>query len=102
MENSQRSSALEGRLPEIKGKLKFFQGYSITHSTFANCLQAGGFNAISVYHHWGLSEGKAGSLDYDYHRSQTELYEVAKEVGLLVVSRPGVSISDIDRAGSHY
>ena len=55
------------------------------------CIQAAGFNAVSVYHHWGLSEGKAGSLDFNYHRSHTELYEVAKEVGLLVIARPGVS-----------
>ena len=55
-------------------------------------MKAAGFNAISVYHHWGLSEGKAGSLDFDFYRSHTTLYEVAKEVGLLVIARPGVSI----------
>lgn len=31
-------------------------------------------------------------MDFDFFRSQTELYEVAKAVGLLVVSRPGVSL----------
>ncbi|KAH8115249.1 hypothetical protein DFH11DRAFT_1726116 [Phellopilus nigrolimitatus] len=44
---------------------------------------------ISVYHHWGVSEGKQGNLDFDYYRSQTDVYEVAKEVGLLVIARPG-------------
>ncbi|KIP05238.1 glycoside hydrolase family 35 protein [Phlebiopsis gigantea 11061_1 CR5-6] len=56
-------------------------------------LRAAGFNAISVYHHWGLSEGKQGSLDFDYYRSHTDLYEVAKEVGLLVIARPGPYIN---------
>ena len=55
------------------------------------CIQAAGFNAVSVYHHWGLSEGKSGSLNFDFYRSHTELYEVAKDVGLLVIARPGVS-----------
>lgn len=65
----------------------------ISYSTASSLtsLQAAGFNAISVYHHWGLSEGKQGSLDFDYYRSHTDLYETAKEVGLLVISRPGVS-----------
>ena len=50
---------------------------------------------MSVYHHWGLSEGKAGELDFDYYRSQTEVYEIAKEVGLLVMARPGVSLQTL-------
>ncbi|EKM53444.1 glycoside hydrolase family 35 protein [Phanerochaete carnosa HHB-10118-sp] len=56
-------------------------------------MRAAGFNAISVYHHWGLSEGKQGSLDFNYYRSHTDLYEVAKEVGLLVIARPGPYIN---------
>ncbi|KAI0821239.1 glycoside hydrolase family 35 protein [Irpex lacteus] len=62
-------------------------------------LKAAGFNGVSVYHHWGISEGKAGSLDFDYFRSQTEVYEVAKEVGLLVTSRPGPYINAETTAG---
>lgn len=45
-----------------------------------------------MYHHWGLSEGKQGNLNFDYYRSHTDVYELAKEVGLLVIARPGVSI----------
>ncbi|KAI0688987.1 glycoside hydrolase family 35 protein [Cytidiella melzeri] len=56
-------------------------------------MKAAGFNGVSVYHHWGLSEGKAGSLDFLFYRSHTEVYEVAKEVGLLVTSRPGPYIN---------
>ncbi|KAK7695246.1 hypothetical protein QCA50_002436 [Cerrena zonata] len=62
-------------------------------------MKAAGFNSVSVYHHWGISEGKQGQLDFEYHRSQTDLYEVAKEVGLFVVSRPGPYINAETHAG---
>ncbi|GJE91462.1 glycoside hydrolase family 35 protein [Phanerochaete sordida] len=56
-------------------------------------MRAAGFNAVSVYHHWAASEGKQGELDFDYFRSQTAVYDVAKEVGLLVIARPGPYIN---------
>ncbi|KAK7691720.1 hypothetical protein QCA50_005120 [Cerrena zonata] len=56
-------------------------------------LKAAGFNAVSVYHHWAISEGKQGQLDFEYHRSQTDLYDVASEVGLFVIARPGPYIN---------
>ena len=54
-------------------------------------LKAAGFNAASLYFHWGLTEQKQGELNFDYYRSQADAYEVAKEVGILIISRPGVS-----------
>ncbi|EPQ55007.1 hypothetical protein GLOTRDRAFT_111095 [Gloeophyllum trabeum ATCC 11539] len=56
-------------------------------------MKAAGWNAVSVYLHWGLSEGKQGELDFEYYRSHTDVYEVAKEVGLLVIVRPGPYIN---------
>ncbi|KDQ55125.1 glycoside hydrolase family 35 protein [Jaapia argillacea MUCL 33604] len=56
-------------------------------------MKAAGWNAVSVYHHWGLTEGRQGSLDYQYYRSHVDVYEVAKEVGLLVIARPGPYIN---------
>ena len=55
-------------------------------------FQAAGFNSVSVYHHWGITEQKAGELNFTEHRSQSDFYQVAKEVGILVMSRPGVSL----------
>ncbi|KZT23601.1 glycoside hydrolase family 35 protein [Neolentinus lepideus HHB14362 ss-1] len=52
-------------------------------------MKAAGYNAASVYHHWALSEGKRGELDFNYYRSHTDVYEVAKEVGILIIVRPG-------------
>ncbi|KAI0783038.1 glycoside hydrolase superfamily [Abortiporus biennis] len=62
-------------------------------------MKAAGFNSVSVYHHWGLSEGKQGSLDFNFFRSHTDVYEVAKEVGILVVPRPGPYINAETTAG---
>ncbi|TFK51150.1 hypothetical protein OE88DRAFT_1630669 [Heliocybe sulcata] len=56
-------------------------------------MKAAGYNAVSVYLHWALSEGKRGELDFNYYRSHTDVYEVAKEVGLLVIVRPGPYIN---------
>lgn len=46
---------------------------------------------MSIYIHWGLVEGKPGSLNWDYYRSLELFYEVAKKVGIYVIARPGVS-----------
>jgi beta-galactosidase GanA len=47
--------------------------------------------AVSVYLHWGVTEGKQGTLDFTNYRSHTDFYQVAKEVGIFVIVRPGVS-----------
>ncbi|KAJ1308106.1 hypothetical protein OPQ81_002169 [Rhizoctonia solani] len=58
------------------------------------CLQkAGGFNTVSIYTHWGLSEGKRGVLNFDGYRSLTKFLDVAKSVGILVILRPGPYIN---------
>ena len=93
MADAQWKSDLAGCLSEDEGseELKVVILLSF-HLFFTYVIQAAGWNAISVYHHWGLSEGKQGDLNFDYYRSHTDVYEVAKEVGILVVSRPGVSL----------
>ncbi|CAL1711293.1 unnamed protein product [Somion occarium] len=62
-------------------------------------MKAAGFNSVSVYHHWGVSEGKQGELDFNDFRSHTDVYEVATEVGILVVARPGPYINAETTAG---
>ncbi|CAE6536961.1 unnamed protein product [Rhizoctonia solani] len=56
-------------------------------------MKAGGFNTVSIYTHWGLSEGKRGNLNFDGYRSLTKFLEVAKSVGILVILRPGPYIN---------
>ncbi|CAE6442843.1 unnamed protein product [Rhizoctonia solani] len=56
-------------------------------------IKAGGFNTVSIYTHWGLSEGKRGVLNFDGYRSLTKFLDVAKSVGVLVILRPGPYIN---------
>ncbi|CAE6436343.1 unnamed protein product [Rhizoctonia solani] len=56
-------------------------------------MKAGGYNAVSIYLHWGLTEGKRGTLSFEGHRSVTKFLDVAKDVGILVIVRPGPYIN---------
>ncbi|CAE6538539.1 unnamed protein product [Rhizoctonia solani] len=56
-------------------------------------MKAGGFNAVSIYLHWGITEGKPGVLNFEGHRSVTKFLDVAQDVGILVIVRPGPYIN---------
>ncbi|GAB1521013.1 hypothetical protein RhiTH_004103 [Rhizoctonia solani] len=56
-------------------------------------FKAGGFNAVSIYLHWGITEGKPGVLNFEGHRSVTKFLDIAKDVGILVIVRPGPYIN---------
>lgn len=55
-------------------------------------FQAAGFNTVSIYLGWHITEGKQGKLDFGYHRDPVAFYKVAQQVGILVIVRPGVSL----------
>ncbi|KAJ3575118.1 hypothetical protein NP233_g1314 [Leucocoprinus birnbaumii] len=50
---------------------------------------AAGFNGVSVYWHWGLTAPNANEVRFTQHNDLKRFYETAKEVGILVVVRPG-------------
>ncbi|KAK0470339.1 glycoside hydrolase family 35 protein [Desarmillaria tabescens] len=52
-------------------------------------FKASGFNGVSVYWHWGLSAPNAKEIRFTDHNNLTAFYEVAKQVGILVIVRPG-------------
>ncbi|KAF8601278.1 glycoside hydrolase family 35 protein [Ceratobasidium sp. AG-I] len=64
-------------------------------------MKAGGFTGVSIYWHWGMVEGKQGVLNFEGHRSITKFLDVAKEVGLLVIVRPGPYINAETTAGGY-
>ncbi|KEP45521.1 glycoside hydrolase family 35 protein [Rhizoctonia solani 123E] len=64
-------------------------------------MKAGGFNAVSIYFHWGLTESKRGVLNFEGHRSVTRFLDVARDVGILVIVRPGPYIN-AETAGGGY
>ncbi|CEL57170.1 hypothetical protein RSOLAG1IB_08403 [Rhizoctonia solani AG-1 IB] len=55
--------------------------------------KAAGFNAISVYVHWGLVNPAPGELDFDGFRALDPLFKLAMKSGLWVVLRPGPYIN---------
>ncbi|CAE6444221.1 unnamed protein product [Rhizoctonia solani] len=54
--------------------------------------KAAGFNAISVYVHWGLVNPAPGKLDFSGFRALDPLFKLAMKSGLWVVLRPGVQL----------
>ncbi|KAG7096341.1 hypothetical protein E1B28_003785 [Marasmius oreades] len=56
-------------------------------------FKAGGFNGVSIYLHWGLIAPNNRTVEFTVHNDVAAFYEVAKEVGLLVIARPGPYIN---------
>ncbi|KAK7031085.1 hypothetical protein VNI00_013689 [Paramarasmius palmivorus] len=56
-------------------------------------FKAGGFNGVSIYWHWGLSAPNADEVSLTGHNDIAKFLEIAKEVGILVISRPGPYIN---------
>ncbi|KAL0567909.1 hypothetical protein V5O48_014086, partial [Marasmius crinis-equi] len=56
-------------------------------------FKAGGFNGVSIYLHWGLTAPNNNTVEFTYHNDVAAFLEVAKEVGVLVVVRPGPYIN---------
>ncbi|KAF5379413.1 hypothetical protein D9615_006539 [Tricholomella constricta] len=52
-------------------------------------FKAAGFNGVSVYWHWGLSAPNSQEINFTEHNDLAKFYQVAKEVGVLVIVRPG-------------
>ncbi|KAG9027455.1 hypothetical protein FRB95_007755 [Tulasnella sp. JGI-2019a] len=56
-------------------------------------FKAAGINAVSIYVHWGITEGKAGVRDWTEWRDLEAFLKVAAQVGIYVVARPGPYIN---------
>ncbi|KAJ8075272.1 hypothetical protein PM082_019608 [Marasmius tenuissimus] len=54
---------------------------------------AGGFNGVSIYLHWGLTAPNKDTVEFTHHNDVAAFLEVAKEVGVLVIARPGPYIN---------
>ncbi|QRW10069.1 glycoside hydrolase family 35 protein [Ceratobasidium sp. AG-Ba] len=61
--------------------------------------KAAGFNAISVYVHWGLVNPAPGEFDFTGFRALDPLFKLAMKNGLWVVLRPGPYINAEVSAG---
>jgi beta-galactosidase GanA len=48
-----------------------------------------GFNAASIYIHWGLLEPKRGDISFEGFRDLQPFFDAAQKAGLYVIARPG-------------
>ncbi|KAJ7196639.1 glycoside hydrolase family 35 protein [Mycena pura] len=62
-------------------------------------LKAAGFNALSAYWHWGLTAPNANEVRFTQHNDLAKFFTVAKEVGILVIVRPGPYVNAETAAG---
>lgn len=56
-------------------------------------MKAGGFNATSIYFDWDFHSPKPGVYDFKGIRDVDKLLDIAKEVGIYVIARPGPYIN---------
>lgn len=62
-------------------------------------IKAAGFNTVSIYFHWGYHSPRRGVYDFSGVRDVGRLLDMAKEVGLYVIARPGPYINAATDAG---
>jgi len=63
-------------------------------------MKAGGFNAASIYFDWAYHSPKAGVYDFTGVRDVDKLLNIAAEVGIYVIARPGPYINaEVDSGG---
>ncbi|QRW20549.1 glycoside hydrolase family 35 protein [Rhizoctonia solani] len=64
-------------------------------------MKPAGFDAVSIYFHWRLSESKRANLNFEGYLSVTRFLEIAKDVGILVIVRPGPYINAETTGGGY-
>jgi len=63
-------------------------------------MKAAGFNATSLYFSWAYSSPKPGVYDFTGVRDVDKLLDIANEVGIYVIARPGPYINaEVDGGG---
>ncbi|KAK7961878.1 beta-galactosidase B [Apiospora aurea] len=63
-------------------------------------IRAAGFNAFSIYNHWGYHNPKPGVLDFETGAHNfTSIMTLAKELGMYMIIRPGPYVNAEANAG---
>ncbi|GAA3012975.1 beta-galactosidase [Kitasatospora albolonga] len=63
-------------------------------------MKSGGFNAVSLYFDWAYHSPKKGVYDFTGVRDVDKLLDIAEEVGIYVIARPGPYIqAEVDGGG---
>ena len=64
-------------------------------------LKAEGYNAVSIYFDWQYHSPKQGVYDFTGVRDVDQLLDIAQEVGLYVIARPGPYVNAETNAGGY-
>ena len=56
-------------------------------------LKANGYNAVSIYFHWGYHSARQGDYDFTGVRDMDQVLNLVQEAGLYVIARPGPYIN---------
>ena len=56
-------------------------------------MKAGGYNAVSIYFNWDYHSPRRGVYDFSGVRDVDRLLDMAAEVGIYVIARPGPYIN---------
>ncbi|KAK1223567.1 hypothetical protein PQX77_013554 [Marasmius sp. AFHP31] len=62
-------------------------------------FKAAGLNTVSTYVHWGATNPSEGKVEWDGYRDFELFMQIAQEVGLWVIARPGPYINGESSAG---
>ncbi|WP_448097596.1 beta-galactosidase [Luteibacter yeojuensis] len=62
-------------------------------------MKAAGFNAVEIYFDWGYHSAKRGVYDFSGIRDVDRLLDMARDVGIYVIARPGPYINAETDAG---
>ncbi|WP_432066183.1 beta-galactosidase [Streptomyces sp. C10-9-1] len=63
-------------------------------------MKSGGFNAVSLYFSWAYHSPRKGVYDFTGVRDVDKLLDIAEEVGIYVIARPGPYIqAEVDGGG---
>ena len=66
-------------------------------------LKAGGYNAVDIYFYWSFHEEKKGEYDFSGYKNVEKLLEIARDLELFVVARPGPFINaEVSAGGIPY
>ncbi|KAG9075203.1 hypothetical protein FS749_013151 [Ceratobasidium sp. UAMH 11750] len=61
-------------------------------------MKAAGFNAVSIYVHWGTISPSRNVIDLDGYRDLKPVFEAAKAAGIFLIYRPGCAVPRVSLA----
>jgi len=95
------SLIVDGKRVFIKsGSIHYFRTFGeVEWKDRLSKLKAGGYNAVDLYFCWSFHSPKPDVYDFSDYKNITRLLEIARDLGLFVIARPGPYINGELSAG---